>query len=189
MLNQIKIMFGAIPDSLDYFIEASQSVQAEAMKYFIELWRGHKWNNKSGIIWWNIRDGWPIISDAIVDYYGNPKRAYDYIRHAQPTVSVFINEQGNDSLALRCANDSRIPHKGKVSVTDLSADTLLYEGDFKVAENGLTEIAAIKSPPGQGILKITYNVDDQDTQVNHFLYGKPPYDLNEYLSWIRQLNY
>ena len=32
MLNQVNILFGSVPDDLDEFIFASQSVQAEAMK-------------------------------------------------------------------------------------------------------------------------------------------------------------
>ena len=74
MLNQVNILFGSVPDDLDEFIFASQSVQAEAMKYFVEMWRGRKFE-RTGIIWWNVRDGWPIVSDAVVDYYGSKKLA------------------------------------------------------------------------------------------------------------------
>ena len=28
------------------------------MKYFIEMWRGKKFDDKTGIVWWNLRDGW-----------------------------------------------------------------------------------------------------------------------------------
>src|SRR5690606_21977057 len=66
MTNQVKILFGEVSDKLEDFIVASQIVQAEAMKYFVEFWRGDK-PGRSGIIWWNVRDGWPILSDAVVD--------------------------------------------------------------------------------------------------------------------------
>ena len=42
MINQVRLLFGEVPSKLDDFIFASQSVQAEAMKYFIEMWRGKK---------------------------------------------------------------------------------------------------------------------------------------------------
>ncbi|HHY97696.1 MAG TPA: glycoside hydrolase family 2, partial [Firmicutes bacterium] len=72
MANQIKEMFGEIPDNLEDFALASQISQAEAKKFFIEMTRLHKWR-RTGIIWWNMLDGWPQFSDAIVDYYFGKK--------------------------------------------------------------------------------------------------------------------
>ena len=82
MAKQIA-MFGAVPQGLDDFILASQISQAEADKFFIERFRAAKWR-RTGIIWWNLRDGWPIISDAVVDYYNRPKLAYRYIKRVVP---------------------------------------------------------------------------------------------------------
>ena len=72
MANQIRNMFGFEPDNLDDFILASQIFQAECKKFFIERMRCGKWR-RTGMLWWNLRDGWPIISDAVVDYYGIKK--------------------------------------------------------------------------------------------------------------------
>ena len=60
-------LFGAVPDDLETFALASQITQAEAKKFFIESTRLRKWRT-SGILWWNVIDGWPQFSDAIVDY-------------------------------------------------------------------------------------------------------------------------
>ena len=65
MVNQIREVFGECPMELEDFVTASQIVQAEAKKYFIEFWRMNK-GQRNGILWWNLRDGWPIVSDAIV---------------------------------------------------------------------------------------------------------------------------
>lgn len=67
MINQVKAVFGDYTKDLDQFIFASQAVQAETMKFFIEMWRMDKFRS-TGIIWWNLRDGWPIISDAVADF-------------------------------------------------------------------------------------------------------------------------
>ena len=67
--------------------------QAEAKKYFIERFRVTKWR-RSGIIWWNLIDGWPQISDAVVDYYGVKKLAYHYIKRSQQTVCLMFDEPG-----------------------------------------------------------------------------------------------
>ena len=60
-------------------------------KFFIESTRLRKWQT-SGILWWNLLDGWPQFSDAVVDYYFGKKLAYHYIRRAQRPVCVFISE-------------------------------------------------------------------------------------------------
>jgi len=68
MANQLRYLFGEIPDNLEDFVLASQITQAEAMKYFIEHFRSTMWR-RTGIIWWNLIDGWPQFSDSVVDYY------------------------------------------------------------------------------------------------------------------------
>lgn len=111
MLNQVNILFGSVPDDLDEFVFASQSVQAEAMKYFVEMWRGRKFE-RTGIIWWNVRDGWPIVSDAVVDYYGSKKLAYYFLSNVQKNVCVFVNDPVDGAYPLVAVNDTRHPGRG-----------------------------------------------------------------------------
>ena len=47
MINQVRLLFGEVPTELDDFIFASQSVQAEAMKFFVEIYRGNKFAPKN----------------------------------------------------------------------------------------------------------------------------------------------
>ncbi len=68
MARQVRELFGFIPEDLDTFAYASQVSQAEAFKFFIEMFRSAKWR-RTGIIWWNLLDGWPQISDAVVYLY------------------------------------------------------------------------------------------------------------------------
>ena len=91
MTKQIRHVFGDVPEDLDDFILASQIVQAEADKFFIESWRARKWD-RTGILWWNLRDGWPILSDAIVDYYNRKKLAYTYIQRSQADICAVVSE-------------------------------------------------------------------------------------------------
>ncbi|MDR1174162.1 MAG: hypothetical protein LBK83_01660, partial [Treponema sp.] len=81
MAKQIKELFGVIPERLEDFVLASQVSQAEAKKFFVELFRTQ--SHRSGIMWWNLIDGWPQFSDAVVDYYYNKKLAYYYLRQSQ----------------------------------------------------------------------------------------------------------
>ena len=75
MAKQITLLFDRVPDTLDDFVLASQIVQGEANKFFVEWWRQGKWR-RTGILWWNLRDGWTIFSDSVVDYFNRKKLAY-----------------------------------------------------------------------------------------------------------------
>ena len=184
MTNQIKHLFGNVPEGLDDFIFASQVVQAEAKKYFIEFWRSQKFD-RSGILWWNLRDGWPIISDAIVDYFNSKKLAYEYIKRVQTDMLVLVN----DSLELIAVNDTLKPaDKGRVAVRDSKSGKLLFEGDFKIAKNAKTLIAKLALPKDskQGVLLIEYEIGGVKG-FNHYLYGNPPFKLDDYREHFKKI--
>ncbi len=186
MLNQIRLLFGKVPDELGDFIFASQSVQAEAMKYFVEKWRGNK-PNKTGIIWWNLRDGWPVISDALVDYYGSKKMAYYFIRNVQHDACLMMLDSQEGGYPLVAVNDTREECDGTVKVTDVDCGKLLYEGSFAVPANGCVQVSSISvnELQGQGVTLIEYNIGGRQ-YANHYLYGKAPFDVNRYKEWLRK---
>ena len=182
MLNQVRIVFGSVPTQLEDFIFASQSVQAEAMKFFVERWRGRKFAGSDGIIWWNLRDGWPIISDAVTDYYNSKKMAYYYIRNAQRDVCCMVCETG-DERRLMVVNDTPNDQSGTVRLTDRATGGLVYEGAFNVKANAAEMIAILPPVEGQGVYLIEYSVGGT-MFLNHYLYGKPPYRLEDYKGWM-----
>jgi len=186
MVKQVKALFGNCPKDLDRFIFASQVVQGEAMKYFIELWRMDKFN-KTGIIWWNLRDGWPIISDAIVDYYNNKKLAYYYIKQVQPDACVMIGDAREGYHPLMAVNDTRDEKSGRVTVKDIGSDKILFSGLFKIPVNGKTCIGFIPEEQRQSIWLIDYTIGG-DKFKNHYLSGKPPFNLEEYTRWSEIMN-
>ena len=178
LTKQINLLFGFRPQTLDDFVDASQSTQAEAMKYFVEKFRGAKFD-RTGIIWWNVRDGWPIVSDAIVDYYNSKKLAYTYLWNAQRTVCLLINDPEDGMLPLRAVNDSFIPAEGKVKVTDVGSGKVVYKGSFSVGSNDRSLVAGLPVPDGQGVLLIEYETGGSKYR-NHYLYGAPPFDFRTY---------
>ena len=182
MTSQVRHLFGQVPRDLDDFIFASQSVQAEALKYFIELWRSQKGNGRTGIIWWNLRDGWPLLSDAVVDYYGNRKRAYYYIRNSQRDVCCMLCDSvGGCSLV--AVNDTRHDAGGDVTVVDVETGAEVYAAQYEVPANGRVLIAHLPLPvEGRGMYLIRYG-RGVATYQNHYLYGKPPFDLE----WYREM--
>jgi beta-mannosidase len=184
MTKQIKIVFGSIPEDLNDFILASQSVQAEAMKYFVEMWRGGK-PERSGIIWWNIRDGWPVLSDAVTDYYNSKKLAFYFLKNVQGNQCVFINDAKDGKHPLTAINDTRQSSRGSVEVTDVATGNVIFKGDFSVEANGRTLIASLPEMPDQGILLIRYTIDGKEYS-NHYLYGHPPFKFNKYKELLKE---
>ena len=188
MINQVNILFGEVPSDLDRFIEASQCVQAEAVKYFIERFRTAKFSPRTGILWWNIKDGWPILSDAVVDWYFRPKKAFGYICRAQEDVCVMVADaEGKKGHPLVAVNDTREAVRGKVSVTDSASGKAVYQGEFRIDPNGRTVVAHLPKQKGQGVWIIRYSLDGSGSKINHYLYGDPPFSLDQYLGWTAPL--
>ena len=185
MINQVRLLFGEVPSDLDRFIFASQSVQAEAMKYFIEIYRGNKFAPKTGILWWNVRDGWPVISDAVTDYYFNKKLAYWFIRNVQKNVCLMVNDPVDGCYPLVAVNDTRVPASGKVSVKDIGSGEKIFEGEYTVGANSRGLVARLPQREGQGMLLITYTGPDGECR-NHYLYGNAPFDLDWYGKMLRK---
>ncbi len=179
MTRQVSIMFGGVDTDLDTFIEQSQFVQAEAMKTFCELFRSRKFTRFNGLIWWNVRDGWPQISDAVVDYYNSKKPAYYALKAAQRNQLVML---GDDHLAW-AINDRLYPVKGHARFTDKVSGKVLLDRDYEVAANSKTCLGTIPFG-GQGLVVIEYAADGENLK-NHFLYGEPPFDWKNVKAWMK----
>ncbi len=128
MANQVHTLFGRDGDNLDEFALMSQISQAEAKKYFIERFRVTR-GRRNGIIWWNLLDGWPQISDAVVDYYFTKKLAYHFIKRSQNPVLFAFDEPENGQITLYGVNELTSPKAVSLRVTDLTSGKVVYTGD------------------------------------------------------------
>ena len=181
MMGHVKTLFGKEMANLHDFALASQISQGEAMKYLIERYRITKWR-RTGIIWWNLIDCWPQISDAVVDYYGVKKVAYHYIRRVQQPVCLSFDEpDGNGRLALYCLNDTQQSVSVDYTVTDLASGKAVLQG---VAEAGANESARVCMLPlndiGPHYYLITWS-DGQMSACNHYVTGMPGLDFATYV--------
>jgi beta-mannosidase len=187
MADQIAELFGSTPDTLEQFAVASQISQGEAKKYFIEMFRMRKWR-KTGIIWWNVMDCWPQFSDAIVDYYFAKKLAYWYIRRVQVPVCVMVDEPANWHCRVMVANDTREDQKGTCTVRDAESGAELFSGEFGVKANGSAEIGRVPVSHGaHRVFLITWESNGA-RYGNHYLLGKPPFDLGWYRSMLESIS-
>ena len=142
---------------------------------------------KTGIIWWNLRDGWPIISDAVVDYYNSKKLAYYYIRQVQYNTCVMIGDAKEGKHPVVCVNDTREAKSGSVTVRDADSGETLFSSSFEVPVNGKVMIGTIPEQNQQRMWLIDYSIG-QDKYTNHYLSGIAPFKLADYQRWYKKLN-
>ena len=178
MPQQVKNMFGSVPQDLETFAEQSQIVQAEALKYWIELSRTRK-GRTWGMLWWNLRDGWPILSDGVVDYYFGKKKAYGYIKSVQQPQLVACVEEGR----LVAVNDRLYPVRGSVDVADCATGRkLIAADDVEIPANGTRVLTEKLALAGRGMVRIDYTFEGVP-RTNRCLYGEPPFNHADYASW------
>jgi beta-mannosidase len=186
MAKQIAVLFDTVPDNLDDFILASQISQAEALKFFIERWRQRKWRT-TGILWWNLRDGWPIISDAIVDYYYRKKLAYVYIKRVQTDVCAMLSEAEDGVHTVVVVNDTLHPVAGEVEVTDADSGNQLLHAAFTVEPNGKSVAGSVPQVQQPAMWLIRWKLSDGSAFLNHYLAGDRPVLLEQYRRWLNLL--
>ncbi|MBQ8597101.1 MAG: hypothetical protein IJ409_04850 [Lachnospiraceae bacterium] len=184
--NQIQQLFGEVPTDLEEFIFASQISQAEADKFFIENMRAQK-EKKGGILWWNLMDGWPQFSDAVVDYYYEKKIAFDYIKRSQQPFVLMCAEMENWHLPVVASNDTLQEVKGSYTVKNLETGEVLLSGNFDVAPNSNASLGRVPVMySDKGMLLIEWQIGEEKF-FNHYLYGMPGFDLKKYKEWFGKL--
>lgn len=186
MINQIRVLFGKVPDALPDFVFASQASQAEALKFFIEQFRAGKENwRRTGIIWWNLMDGWPQLSDAVVDYYFTKKLAFDFIARSQKDVCVLLREPREGRQDIVVVNDA-MTHVGLSYTIRNSDGELIASGSEAVPPNKARTIGSIASDPAAHEFYLMEWESDSGKGKNHYLSGNAPFDLELYREWLRR---
>jgi beta-mannosidase len=184
MANQVRELFGEIPGDLDTFALASQITQAEAKKFFIESTRLRKWHT-GGILWWNVLDGWPQFSDAVVDYYFTKKLAYHYIRRVQQPLCLILGEAGSEKyLPLIVSNDSLETCQVAYRVWEADSGETLLEGNCTATPNANWQVGRIRVFSSEQRLFLMEWETGGQRFGNHYLCGYPPISLDRYRNWL-----
>ena len=187
MADQVRELFGHIPRDLKTFAVASQITQAEAKKFFIESTRLRKWRT-SGILWWNVIDGWPQFSDAIVDYYFGKKLAYHYIRRVQWPVCVIIGEPGPGKyLPVVVSNDTQEQADGRYQIEDGDTGAVLAGGAFSIPAHQNWQVARLRTyASDRKLYLITWDLNGV-AYGNHYVAGSSPLSLEHYQAWLPRI--
>lgn len=182
MLDQTHLLFGSGAEtSLDAFIPASQIAQAEALKFVVENSRLD--DRRSGIIWWNLLDCWPQTSDSVVDYYMRPKLAFHFLKRAQRSISIIVDEADGWWHDVWLVSETRISSPVLYKVSGISSQEILLEGIAKPdCSKHRTLLGRVPRPlNGDECYLVEWEYDGQPFQ-SHYLCGTPPYDLDTYIS-------
>ena len=179
MSDQVITLFGTEPDNLEEFALASQISQAEAKKYFIERFRLSKWR-RAGIIWWNLIDGWPQISDAIVDYYFDKKLAYYYIKRVQQPLCLMFDEPENGHLTLFAVNDTHEDIQVAYRVTDMTTGNPIINSDCVAKTNASSPVWRMPITAGEQHFYLI-EWDGGAKGKNHYMTGLLRISLNDYI--------
>ncbi len=179
MEKQVKQLFGEVPETPEDYILASQISQAEAKKFFIERMRVGR-PDKTGIIWWNLLDGWPQMSDAVVDYYFTKKLAYGYIKRSQAPFTIAAGELSNWALPIYACNDTLEVKRGSFTVKNAESGEILHSADFVAKENSTTLLTKLPIYySDKKMLIFEWKIGDEHG-INHYLCGYPPHSLSFY---------
>lgn len=177
--KQIRQLFGQVPDDPEEFILASQISQAEANKYFIERMRvGRPY--KSGIIWWNLLDGWPQMSDAVVDYYFCKKLSYFYIKRSQAPFALIADEIRDWKITIYACNDTLQQMHGNYRILDAETEEVILQDSFTAPVNGATAVAHLPMYYSDRKVLIMQWTANGESGFNHYVCGYPPLSLQKY---------
>ena len=187
MEKQVLQLFGKVPTDPESYVLASQISQAEAKKYFVERMRVGR-PDKTGIIWWNLLDGWPQMSDAVVDYYFTKKLAYSYIKRSQAAFVIAAGELSNWHLPIYACNDTLTEKSGRLTVKDAESGDVIHECDFVAGANTSTLIARLPIYYSEEKVLIFEWTLGEEKGFNHYLCGMPPISLERYRAIIKKYN-
>ncbi len=202
MTSQLKFLFGREPKNLDEYARMSQISQAEAKKFFVECFRSRR-PERTGLIWWNIMDCWPQISDAVVDYYFCKKLAYFFIKRSQQDICLMMDDHTGE-LVLYGVNDTQKPVEISYCVGDLTKTCdeedrrgifrerqfySVVQGNTILPPESSTPIYTIREVDWPHFYKISWACLSEDCEVkrygdNHYLSGTPPYDYDWYMQCL-----
>ena len=188
MIRQVGFLFGDPADDLNDFARQSQISQAEAFKYFIERFRLSKWR-RTGILWWNLIDGWPQISDAVVDWYGCKKLAFRFIQRSQAPVFMAVDEPKNGVCALRAVNDTGTDRDLTYTVRDLTEGRELASGKVTAAADASVLAAGLPALDGYHFLLLEWESADGARGSNHFVTALRGISYEKYLADLKKAGY
>ena len=186
MENHIKMGFGYLPDDYKEFTLLSQFIHAEGNKFFVENARNGK-PYKTGLILWNLLDGWPQFSEALVDFYFDKKPGFTTVSRSYEPLLVTVFENNDSQYQINVINDTLKAQNVKCKVYDIDSKQGYFDGEISVDKNSSVKGAIFNDIYfEQKCLVIEFEYDGKKC-INHFITGYPIYKKDDFVRWYKLL--
>ncbi len=139
---------------------------------------------KSGIIWWNLHDGWPQVTEAVIDFYGNKKLAFEVIKRSQKPFTFSVKTDLENRLILVALNDGDKNVTVNYTVTDGETGEVIKSGKVLSIAGENKELGFISvNACDKKLLLIKFDGDKKG--FNHYITGYPTYDAEKVIEWYK----
>ena len=164
----------------------SQFVHSEGNKFFVENARNGK-PYKTGLILWNLLDGWPQFSEALVDFYFDKKPGFTSVSRSYEPVLVTVFENNNSQYQVNVINDTLQDKSVNYKIYDADTNEVFLEGIVNIDKNSNKNLDVLSNIYfEQRCLVIDYSVDGKNYK-NHFITGYPIYKKDDFIRWYKLL--
>ena len=134
-------------------------------------------------------DGWPQVSDAIVDYYYVKKLAYHYIKRIQQPVCLMFDEPENGKIRLVGVND--LPKDAVVKytvkkVTDAAEDPVVMYGQVHISADSSVGIDLLPIEEGEKEFYLIEWEYEGRMYKNHYFTNIINIDYQKYMNALKK---
>jgi len=123
----------------------------------------------------------------VVDWYFSKKLAYHYIKRSQAHLCLVITEPQGWHVRLLACNDTLQTRQGTYRLWDADSGETLLAGEFTAIPNENTELGRLRIESAAQRLFLVEWEADGERGVNHYLFGRPPFDPAQYRRWLAQI--
>ncbi len=127
-VNAMLIPVTGLPRTLEQYVDFTQLVQAEGLKFGIEHYRRRK-PHCSGTLIWQFNDCWPGISWSLIDYDGIRKPSWFAVARAYAPVMASFRAEDDGTIELWVVNDTSelVPIAATVALSPLHGQPVWNE--------------------------------------------------------------
>jgi beta-mannosidase len=161
------------------FVYLSQVMQAEAMKFAVELMRSRR-PETMGTLYWQLDDCWPVASWSSIDYYGRWKALQYYAgRFYAPLLIAAEPDSKTNRVTLHVVSDELQPRKAVLHARLMRFDGAVLEEQTRsvaIAAQASTPVESIALPafdPRTAFLSLTLEDQGHVLATNTVYFAKP----------------
>ena len=125
-VNTLLLTSTGLPETLQQYVDFTQIMQAEGLKFGIEHFR-RRMPHCAGSLIWQYNDCWPCVSWSLMDYNGFAKGGWFYTRRAYAPVLASFKDLGEGKVELWITNEGLgdLADEVAIDLVDLSTGAVV----------------------------------------------------------------